>query len=90
MSIALMFFTLLFAVDAEAPVDADDTPPSSVADVPVSAPAAPSAPIAIAGVTTSEPVVALTFDACATRKQANGFDRKIFDILAKDEIPATF
>ena len=90
MSIALMLFTLLVAVDAEAPVDADDTPPASVATVPTSAPAVPTAPIAIAGVTTSEPVVALTFDACATRKQANGFDRKIFEILAKDRIPATF
>ena len=35
-------------------------------------------------------MVALTFDACATRKQANGFDRKVFDILTKDQIPATF
>jgi peptidoglycan/xylan/chitin deacetylase (PgdA/CDA1 family) len=46
-------------------------------------------PVAVAGVTTKEPVIALTFDACATRKQANGFDRPIFDILARDKIPAT-
>jgi peptidoglycan/xylan/chitin deacetylase (PgdA/CDA1 family) len=58
--------------------------------VPRSASTAPTAPIAIAGVTTSEPVVALTFDACATKKQANGFDRKVFEILARDRIPATF
>lgn len=45
--------------------------------------------VAIAGVRTNEPVVALTFDACATRKQANGFDRQIFDILVRDKIPAT-
>ena len=90
MSIAFMLFTLLFAVDAESAVDAEDTPPASVAAATSSAPAAPAAPIAIAGVTTREPVVALTFDACATRKQANGFDRKIFEILAKDQIPATF
>jgi peptidoglycan/xylan/chitin deacetylase (PgdA/CDA1 family) len=35
-------------------------------------------------------VVALTFDACATKKQANGFDRKVFEILARERIPATF
>jgi hypothetical protein len=31
-------------------------------------------PICIRGVATQELVVALTFDACATRKQANGFE----------------
>jgi peptidoglycan/xylan/chitin deacetylase (PgdA/CDA1 family) len=46
-------------------------------------------PVAVAGVTTKEPILALTFDACATRKQANGFDRPVFDILARDKIPAT-
>ena len=35
-------------------------------------------------------MVALTFDACATLKQPNGFDRKVFDILAAERIPATF
>jgi len=45
--------------------------------------------MAISSVTTGEPVVALTFDACATRKQANGFDRKVFEILVRDRIPAT-
>jgi len=52
--------------------------------------AASDRPFAISGMKTQEPVVALTFDACATKKQANGFDRKIFDILARDKIPATF
>lgn len=52
-------------------------------------PAPPTRSVAIAGVSTNEPVVALTFDACATRKQANGFDRQIFDILSRDKIPAT-
>jgi peptidoglycan-N-acetylglucosamine deacetylase len=45
---------------------------------------------AIRAVTTHEPVVALTFDACSTLRQANGFDRKVFDILAAEQIPATF
>lgn len=51
---------------------------------------APIPALAIAGVTTHEPVVALTFDACATKLQANGFDRRIFDILQREKIPVTF
>jgi peptidoglycan/xylan/chitin deacetylase (PgdA/CDA1 family) len=47
-------------------------------------------PFAVSSVETSEPVVALTFDACATRKQANGFDHQVFEILAYEQIPATF
>jgi peptidoglycan/xylan/chitin deacetylase (PgdA/CDA1 family) len=91
MSIALTLWCLLGAVDGAAPVDAGDTPASApIAPTTSPAPTAPTAPIAIAGVTTSEPVVALTFDACATKKQANGFDRKVFEILARDRIPATF
>ena len=81
---------MLLAVDAMVPVDVGDPPAAPVTTDAPAMPAPPAALIAIAGVTTSEPVVALTFDACATRKQANGFDRKIFDILAKDQIPATF
>jgi peptidoglycan-N-acetylglucosamine deacetylase len=45
--------------------------------------------IAIRGVSTKEQVVALTFDACATKKQANGFDQKIFEILEHEKIPVT-
>jgi peptidoglycan/xylan/chitin deacetylase (PgdA/CDA1 family) len=91
MSFALALWTLLVALDAAAPVDANDAL-AAVPDAPTTptAPAAPTAPIAIAAVTTSEPVVALTFDACATKRQANGFDRKVFEILAHDQIPATF
>ena len=84
------------AYDATAPMDATNPPASPGASVAPgapstlsAAPATPTAPIAIAGVTTNEPVVALTFDACATKKQANGFDRKVFEILARDQIPAT-
>jgi peptidoglycan/xylan/chitin deacetylase (PgdA/CDA1 family) len=47
-------------------------------------------PFAISRVATSEPVVALTFDACATTRQANGFDHQVFEILAYEQIPATF
>jgi peptidoglycan/xylan/chitin deacetylase (PgdA/CDA1 family) len=93
MSMSLVLFSLMLAADGSVPVDAGDAPDASDAsNVPEAAvlPVPQAAPMAIAGVATSEPVVALTFDACATMKQANGFDRKIFDILAKDQIPATF
>jgi len=40
-------------------------------------------------VRTHDRVVALTFDACATRKQSNGFDREVFDILKREQIPVT-
>jgi peptidoglycan/xylan/chitin deacetylase (PgdA/CDA1 family) len=40
-------------------------------------------------VETKEPSVAITFDACATRGQANGFDRKVYDILERERVPAT-
>jgi peptidoglycan-N-acetylglucosamine deacetylase len=33
--------------------------------------------------------VALTFDACATRSQDNGFDQPIFEILKREQVPAT-
>jgi peptidoglycan-N-acetylglucosamine deacetylase len=43
----------------------------------------------IARVVTREKVVALTFDACATRRQANGFDRDVFELLKRERLPAT-
>jgi peptidoglycan/xylan/chitin deacetylase (PgdA/CDA1 family) len=43
----------------------------------------------ITGVHTRERALALTFDACATKEQANGFDQGIFDILAREKIPTT-
>ena len=49
----------------------------------------PIPPVAISGVATRERVVALTFDACATKQQANGFDEKIFEILEREKIPVT-
>jgi peptidoglycan/xylan/chitin deacetylase (PgdA/CDA1 family) len=51
--------------------------------------AATSSTSAVARVDTDEPIVALTFDACATDHQANGFDRAVFDILARERIPVT-
>jgi peptidoglycan/xylan/chitin deacetylase (PgdA/CDA1 family) len=49
--------------------------------------AAPVAPIH--RVATREPVVAITFDACATRTQTYGFDRAVYEILRREKVPAT-
>jgi peptidoglycan-N-acetylglucosamine deacetylase len=90
MSTLLTLSIFLFAVDAGAPVDAgSETALPISTTAPTIAPTTPSLPTAINGVTTSEPVVALTFDACATMDQANGFDSKVFEILMQDKIPAT-
>lgn len=40
-------------------------------------------------VDTSEPTVALTFDACATKTQANNFDHAVLDVLRAEKVPAT-
>jgi peptidoglycan/xylan/chitin deacetylase (PgdA/CDA1 family) len=45
--------------------------------------------VAIGRVDTKEPVVALTFDACATQIQPNAFDRQVFDIIKREQIPVT-
>jgi peptidoglycan/xylan/chitin deacetylase (PgdA/CDA1 family) len=74
----------------EAAPPPDASPPTDAA--PIANPAAPANPLpgfAIARVRTHEPVVALTFDACATLKQDNGFDREVFNILKREQIPVT-
>ena len=38
---------------------------------------------------TTDQAVAITFDACATRTHHAGFDRRVFDILKKEQIPTT-
>ena len=90
---ALLFAALLSAQDASAPpIDAapptDSAPPNDAAPL-AEPPASPLPGFAIARVRTHDPVVALTFDACATRKQSNGFDREVFDILKREQIPVT-
>jgi peptidoglycan/xylan/chitin deacetylase (PgdA/CDA1 family) len=40
-------------------------------------------------VDTREQQVAITFDACATRAQKNGFDRAILEVLKREAVPAT-
>jgi len=54
------------------------------------APASPGAARApIRRVETSEPAVAITFDACATRTHGYGFDRKVYEVLRQGAVPAT-
>ncbi|HLK91167.1 MAG TPA: polysaccharide deacetylase family protein [Polyangia bacterium] len=48
---------------------------------------APARPIS--HIDTGEPAVAITFDACATRKGEYGFDQEVFDILKREQVPAT-
>lgn len=80
------------APDAGTPADAD-VPDTGAREAPAPGPATPrDAPLpsfAIAGVRTQRPVVALTFDACATLNQDNGFDRGIFEFLKREQIPVT-
>jgi peptidoglycan-N-acetylglucosamine deacetylase len=86
--IALLFF----AGDGGAAAAIDGGPPSAPdggATVEPRPRLAEMPRLAIRGVNTREPVVALTFDACATLRQPNGFDRKVFDILAAERVPAT-
>jgi peptidoglycan-N-acetylglucosamine deacetylase len=40
-------------------------------------------------VTTREPAVAITFDACATKTHGYGFDRALFDLIRSEHLPAT-
>jgi peptidoglycan/xylan/chitin deacetylase (PgdA/CDA1 family) len=67
--------------------------PASLALALLAAQSAGSAPdlphVAVGRVDTKEPVVALTFDACATLDQPNAFDRRVFDIIKKEQVPVT-
>jgi peptidoglycan/xylan/chitin deacetylase (PgdA/CDA1 family) len=49
----------------------------------------PVAAAPVRRVETTEPVVALTFDACATRRQKNGFDRALYDVIKAEHVPVT-
>ena len=79
-------------------------PPASEAPTPMPTPAgealsslmppAPLGPTArgflpIRYVETSEPAVAITFDACATRTHLASFDRNVFDVVKREGVPIT-
>jgi peptidoglycan-N-acetylglucosamine deacetylase len=83
-----------------APGVVDDAPPATVppvlapVSVPVFVPVLGIPPVVRVGnpirrVETTESMVAFTFDACATRTQGYGFDRAVFDVLKREQIPAT-
>src|SRR3954463_194328 len=57
---------------------------STTPAIPASPPRGP-----IRRVETHQPAVAITFDACATTKQSNGFDRAVYEILKHEGVPAT-
>ena len=48
-----------------------------------------SASAPIRRVETAQPVVAITFDACATRTHGYGFDRAVYEVLKANKVPAT-
>jgi peptidoglycan/xylan/chitin deacetylase (PgdA/CDA1 family) len=52
-------------------------------------PAAARALRPIRHVETSEPAVAITFDACATKTHGYGFDRALFDLIRSEKLPVT-
>jgi peptidoglycan/xylan/chitin deacetylase (PgdA/CDA1 family) len=43
----------------------------------------------ITRVETAQPLVAITFDACATPRGSYGFDRDVFDIVNREHVPIT-
>jgi peptidoglycan/xylan/chitin deacetylase (PgdA/CDA1 family) len=45
--------------------------------------------IAVQRLETTDPVVAITFDACPTKPSPEGFDTEIFNFLRREHIPAT-
>jgi peptidoglycan/xylan/chitin deacetylase (PgdA/CDA1 family) len=59
------------------------------ASPPAAPPPEPAAERPIRRVDTQQPEVALTFDACATKKGWYGFDRDVFEILKREQVPAT-
>jgi peptidoglycan/xylan/chitin deacetylase (PgdA/CDA1 family) len=71
---------LLGAAPQLPPADPGPAPPAASAAV-VESP--------IRHVTTGEPAVAITFDACAIRTNGYGFDAAVFEILKRERVPAT-
>ena len=61
----------------------------AIAALPAPASPLPRSTRPISRIETREPAVAITFDACATKKGWYGFDRDVFEILKREQIPAT-
>jgi peptidoglycan/xylan/chitin deacetylase (PgdA/CDA1 family) len=70
----------------------EPAPPPAPAMAPAPVPPAAPSPRILAPITyveTKEPAVAITFDACATRAFHYAFDREVFNIVKRDQIPVT-
>lgn len=63
-------------------------PPFRHAVAPAPLPQALPPPI-IRRVDNDEMRIAITFDACATQTQSNGFDRAVWDIVQREQVPTT-
>jgi len=97
---ALTMVALPVAVVTFGPVVPLGTPaPASPSPSPAPAASPPANPapaeskmrgfLPIRYVETKEPAVAITFDACATRTHYATFDRGVFDVLKREQVPAT-
>jgi peptidoglycan/xylan/chitin deacetylase (PgdA/CDA1 family) len=64
-------------------------PPSAAVAAFLAGGAAVAAPQPVRRVETTAPVVAITFDACATRRQSNGFDRAAYEVVKAESVPVT-
>jgi peptidoglycan/xylan/chitin deacetylase (PgdA/CDA1 family) len=96
MTAGAALFALLASAPTPSPLDA-----RPAADAGLATPQPPAAPPPslqrsvrrgagpIRRVETKQPAVAITFDACATSKQSNGFDRAVYEIVKREGIPAT-
>lgn len=85
--IAAVSLSLWLALGAAvmAPLPAVVPPPAAPA--PAAPEATPERPIRRFDI--RQPEVALTFDACATKKGWYGFDQDVFEILKREQVPAT-
>ena len=95
---AVVGFAFGPAVPIQAVPPASDAPaptPTPTSEAPASpAPVGPPGPavrgfLPIRYVETSEPAVAITFDACATRTHLASFDRNVFDVVKREGVPIT-
>src|SRR5437762_1170862 len=75
--------------DAGAPPDAAAATGASPAALHHRGHAGPPRPEPVRHVDVDRPMVALTFDACATKRKSYGFDRGVYDALKADKVPAT-
>jgi peptidoglycan/xylan/chitin deacetylase (PgdA/CDA1 family) len=79
---------VLAVSNAPAQATPGSVPPAAVVAEPDAPPWTPPPPI-IRRVDNDDMRIALTFDACATQSQGYGFDRAVYGILQREQVPAT-